>query len=75
MTFGSPSVGLGEYIVLWAIAAIVAVAFLGWLLGTALGGAILFGAALILGVIILYAIATRLRNFALHGSISAGGDD
>ena len=74
MTLGNPSVGLGEYLTLWVIAAVVAVALLGWALGAALGGAVVFAILGVAGVLIGYAILSRLYRLLLHGSISAGGE-
>lgn len=74
MTGLNPSVGVGEYVTLWVIVAVIAVALLGWALGAAVGGAVVFAILGVLGVIIGYAILSRLYRLLLHGSMSAGGD-
>lgn len=74
MAIGSPSLGLGEYLTLYAIIAVAVIAALGYVLGTGLGGALVFFIGVALAVLLIYAIASRLYRFLLHGSISAGSD-
>lgn len=71
----SPSLGLGEYLTLWTIIAIGAVALLGFIIGgVAFGGTVLFFIAAAVAVLVIYLIISRVWRWALHGSISAGGD-
>jgi hypothetical protein len=75
MTLGDPSMGLGEYLTLWVVLGVLAIAVLGWLFGAALGGVIVFAVLGALAVLIIYAILSRGYRWLLHGSISAGGED
>lgn len=68
------NLGLGEYVTLWVLIAFIAMGVLGWMFGVALGGAVLFVVAGILGVLLLYGILARAYRFLLHGSIRSGGD-
>jgi len=74
MNLGDPSLGLGEYLTLYAIAAVFLIAVVGVILGTSLGGAIVFFLGIALIIIVGYAILARLYRFLLHGSIRSGGD-
>lgn len=67
------SLGLGEYITLYVLAAVVIIGILGFLFGTGAGGAIVFiiGAGIV--VLLTYAILARVWRLLLHGSLSAGG--
>lgn len=75
MTLGDPSMGLGEYLTLWVVIGVIALAAIGWVFGAALGGVLLFVILGALAALIAYAILSRLYRFMLHGSIRAGGDD
>lgn len=69
------SLALGEYLTLWVILGVIAIGALGYFMGTALGGAVLFVVVGIAVVLVIYAILARLFRFLLHGSISADGGD
>lgn len=75
MPLGDPSMGLGEYLTMWVVLAVLAIAALGWLFGAALGGVVVFAVLGALAVLIGYAILSRAYRFLLHGSISAGGGE
>lgn len=66
------SLGLGEYITVYVLGAVIGLGLLGWIFGVALGGAVLFIILAIIAVLISYAILSRGYRFLLHGSISAG---
>lgn len=74
MPLGDPSVGFGEYVVMWSIVAVAVFALIGWMLGTGLGGTVIFLIFGVVSVVLAYAILVRLWNLLLHGSISAGND-
>lgn len=73
MPLGKPSVGIGEYLTLWLIIGVIALAVLGWFFGAALGGAVLFAIAGAFAVLIIYGILSRIWRLFLHGNVSAGG--
>lgn len=68
------ALGLGEYLTVWTLIAILGLGILGWLFGVAAGGVVLFIIAAALAVLITYAILSRGYRFLLHGDIRAGGD-
>lgn len=74
MAPGSVSLGLGEYLTLWAIIGVVLIGVLGWAMGTGAGGAVVFIILGIIAVMAVYAILARVYRFLLHGSISAKSD-
>lgn len=70
---GNPNMGVGEYLTLWVILGVIALAALGWLFGAAFGGVLVFVIIGVLIAILAYAVLSRMWRFLLHGSISAGG--
>lgn len=69
------NLGLGEYLTVWVLIAVVAIAVLGWLFGVAFGGAVVFAALGIAAVLLTYAVISRGYRFLLHGDIRATGED
>lgn len=66
------SLGLGEYLTVWLIIAVVALGFLGLLFGVAGGGVAVFVVFGIFAVLITYAVISRAYRFLLHGDIRGG---
>lgn len=71
MAVGSPSLGLGEYIVFWAIIAVALFALIGAGLGAGLGAAAFFFVAVALAILILWVIIARVYDFLLNGQLIA----
>lgn len=75
MPLKNVSLGLGEYLTLWVVIAVVVLGFLGLYMGVALGGAAVFVVGAVLAVMVLYAILSRGYRLLLHGSITGGDGD
>lgn len=74
MALGYPSMGIGEYLAMWAIVLVVFIGAVGFFFGTGLGGVVVFVIVGGITVLLLYALMSRLYRFLLYGSIRADGD-
>lgn len=70
------NLGLGEYLTVYVLGAVILIALLGWFFGVAAGGVFLFGIVGIITVLVIYAVLSRAYAFLLHGDIRAprGGE-
>lgn len=75
MGIGDPSLGLGEYLTLYAILGVAIFAVLGWALGAAGGAAFVFFLGVSAVIFVAFIIISRGYRFLLHGSLGGEGGD